>query len=255
MSDTTKHVSAVRASHDRFSALLAGLDGEQVTGPSYASEWSIADTASHLGSQAEIFGLFLDAALNGTPAPGGAAFGPIWDRWNALPPAEQAAQSVAANEDLVSRIEAMTDAQKDAFRLDMFGMDVDFDQFLTMRLAEHAVHSWDVEVILDPAATVAPEFVELLIDGVPRVASRGGKAVAEANGTVIETTEPARRYLLTVTDGVTLTPDADASPDALQLPAEAFLRLVYGRLDREHLPAGVSDDGRITLLRSVFPGF
>ena len=39
------------------------------------------------------------------------------------------------------------------------------------------------------------------------------------------------------------------------LPAEAFVRLVYGRLDPDHTPSSVSADGvDLDLLRSAFPG-
>ena len=46
---------------------------------------------------------------------------------------------------------------------------------------------------------------------------------------------------------------ADAPAASLALPAEAFLRLVYGRLDDEQdlRAAGVT----LTELKSVFPGF
>ena len=67
MTDTTTWIQAVRSSHDRFAGLVTPLSATEVEQPSYASEWSIADTASHLGSQAEIFGVFLDAGLAGEP--------------------------------------------------------------------------------------------------------------------------------------------------------------------------------------------
>jgi hypothetical protein len=39
------------------------------------------------------------------------------------------------------------------------------------------------------------------------------------------------------------------------MPAEAFIRLVYGRLDPDHAPTGVTgDEGTLNLLRNVFPG-
>jgi hypothetical protein len=39
------------------------------------------------------------------------------------------------------------------------------------------------------------------------------------------------------------------------LPAEAFVRLVYGRLDPDHTPASVvTDGGLLSLLRAAFPG-
>jgi MDMPI C-terminal domain len=40
------------------------------------------------------------------------------------------------------------------------------------------------------------------------------------------------------------------------MPAEALLRLAYGRLDPEHTPAEVSGDPDVLdKLRKIFPGF
>jgi hypothetical protein len=47
-----------------------------------------------------------------------------------------------------------------------------------MRLSEHAIHTWDVEVALDPAATIAPVPVELLIDSFDRTIGFAGKPTA-----------------------------------------------------------------------------
>ena len=38
------------------------------------------------------------------------------------------------------------------------------------------------------------------------------------------------------------------------LPAESMCRLVYGRLDPDHTPAGVDDGPVLARLRAVFPG-
>jgi hypothetical protein len=38
------------------------------------------------------------------------------------------------------------------------------------------------------------------------------------------------------------------------LPAEAYCRLVYGRLDPEHTPALTGDDALLDTVRSVLPG-
>ncbi len=70
----------------------------------------------------------------------------------------------------------------------------------------------------------------------------------------IVTTEPARRFVLRADrDGVLAA--GESAEGALTLPAEAFLRLVYGRLDTDHAPAEVADDARLDGLRTVFPGF
>ena len=44
-------------------------------------------------------------------------------------------------------------------------MDLDAAGLLRLRLAEHAIHSWDINVPFDRGSRVANDAVELLIDG------------------------------------------------------------------------------------------
>src|SRR5580704_5371961 len=83
-------IGALRHSHDRLQALVEPLGQDQLEQRSYASEWSIAQVLSHLGSGAEIFALFLDAALTGQEPPGQEVFVPIWSEWNTKGPQAQA---------------------------------------------------------------------------------------------------------------------------------------------------------------------
>jgi uncharacterized protein (TIGR03083 family) len=249
-------IDIVRRSQDRFAGILENLPPDQVSAPSYDDEWSIADVASHLGSQAEIFGLFLDAGLEGTEPPTHDAFLTIWDRWNAKPPADQVADSVAANESLVSRIEDIPADDRGEFAVEMFGGTRDLGGLTAMRLSEHAVHTWDIAVALDPAVTVAPDAVELLIDTLPQRAAAAGLPVPGGRPVEVVTADPQRTYRLTLDPAVTLTPRDAVTPDAAvaRFPAEAFLRLVAGRLDAEHTPLGV-DAPDLDQLRQAFPGF
>jgi hypothetical protein len=57
---------------------------------------------------------------------------------------------------------------------------------------------------------------------------------------------------LTASDDET-TPELGLSE--LRLPAEAFVRLVYGRLDADHTPAVESAGLELDELRQVFPGY
>ena len=69
--------------------------------------------------------------------------------------------------------------------------------------------------------------------------------------------DPDGDYLLEVADSVTLSdwaPGADTDGQ-VGLPAEALLRLVYGRLDAEHAPEVSADGIDFGRLRAVFPGF
>ncbi len=256
MTDDARWIAALRSSHDRFAGLVDGLSAEQVTGPSYDDEWTIADVASHLGSQAEIFGPFVDAGVTGSPAPGNDTFPPIWDRWNAMAPAEQVRESVERNEAFVQRLEALSPDERSAFRVSLFGSDQDLAGFASMRLGEHAVHTWDVAVALDPAATVSADAVDLLVDGIDARLGWVGKPVDDASPVVVETTAPERRFQLELQPAVTSVPvDGSTTEADVTLPAEAFLRLVYGRLDPEHTPAPLTDDATVATLRQAFPGF
>lgn len=254
MADDTAWIQALRSSHDRLTRLVAPLDDRGITDMSYDTEWTIADVLSHLGSQAEIYRAFLDAGVAGRPGPGNEEFHQIWDHWNALPSSEQVAQSVRVNEDFVSAVERLSADERQGLSVTMFGMHADFARLAGMRLAEHAVHTWDVAVALDRTATISADAVDLLIDATGGIAKRSGRPVDGAEPVVIQTSNPQRIFTLTLSPAVALAPSETIPPDTLHLPAEALIRLVYGRLDPEHTPEGVADI-RLTRLRSAFPGF
>jgi uncharacterized protein (TIGR03083 family) len=238
--------------------LVEPLGVEVLQGPSYCSVWSIAQVVSHLGSQAEIFGMFLEAGLRGQEPPGREAFGPIWDRWNARSPQAQVADGLSADEATLERLEALDAEQHRHLRLQVFGMDVDTTGLARMRVGEHVVHTWDVAVALDPAATLAPDAVLLLVDGIGLLAARTGRPQGRTTRLHVATTAPQRQLTLEAADTVTLAPvddeDAEADTPELRLPAESLIRLVYGRLDPEHTPADVSSAVDLDELREMFPG-
>lgn len=254
MTDPTPYMRALRASHDRLTSVAVSLDSDDLRKRSYATEWSIADVLSHLGSGAEIFALYVDAAAAGGEPPSRDAFPGIWDTWNARSPEEQAARSVEANEALVSRLESLTPEQRAAFQVAMFGpVPMDLAGFLGMRLSEHALHTWDVAVALDPAARVAPDAVDLLIDTAPRMAGFIGKKAQAPAAIAVAVTGPERAFTLD-TGGVSVLPaGAETTTASVALPAEAFLRLLSGRIGdgAEVEASGVT----VAELKSVFPGF
>jgi uncharacterized protein (TIGR03083 family) len=256
VTDPEPWLRAARASHDRLTLLVDGLDAADLSRQSYDKEWSIAQVLSHLGSQAEIFGLFLDAGLTGRESPSPPVFGPIWDVWNARSPEEQAVESVAANETVVSRMESLSPAELKSFRVFAFGRERDAAGLLGMRLSEHAVHTWDVAVTLDRAARIAQDAVDLLIDGLPEMVARVGKRAEPPAVIAVTTTNPARQFTLD-TGGARLEPGDAPSANSLTLTAEALVRLVYGRLDESSLATDEVVAGNVSLsdLHGVFPGF
>ena len=252
-------IGALRHSHDRLQALVKPLDLAQLEQQSYASEWSIAQVLSHLGSGAEIFGMFLAAGLAGQDPPGRDAFVPIWSIWNAKDPQAQAADGLRADEVAVDRFESLGPEQKAGLRLQLFGMDMGITDLARMRVSEHAVHTWDVAVALDPSATVAPDAVDLLIDTVGQLAARSARPDGKQRRLLVSTTDPKRDFILETGEAVSLTeadrPDGEDGLPELRLPAEAFVRLVYGRLGPHHTPPVQADGVDLDDLRSLFPGF
>jgi len=260
-SDPRAWIAALRSSHDRLAGLAGPLSAEQVRGPSYCRDWTIAQVLSHLGSGADIGLLMLPGALGEGEPVTPEAFGPVWDAWNAKTPDAQAADALAADDAHVTALEQLTDAQLGAISMSFFGMELDAVGLVRLRLGEHVLHTWDVAVALDPAATVPPGAVDLLTDNVAEfLAPRLGKAPAAPFAVRITTTAPDRDYLLATADAVQMTPWPEGSTGTLArpvaMPSEALLRLAYGRLDPEHTPAGVSGDATdLARLREIFPGF
>ena len=254
-------IDALRQSHERLLGLVGPLSPEQLGGQSYATEWSIAQVLSHLGSGAEIAMMNLPDALGQAEPAGREAYQPVWDRWNAMSADEQAAAGIMTDAQYVQALAQLSDDELEKISFDFFGlMTLDAAGLVRMRLGEHALHTWDVAVALDPAATVSQDAVELLIDNVPQfLAPRLGKAQDPVSVTRIKTTDPDRDYLLTVLrpghDGRLERRGAEADAE-VSMPAEALLRLAYGRLDADHTPASVvSKPGDLEKIRAIFPGF
>jgi uncharacterized protein (TIGR03083 family) len=135
-------------------------------------------------------------------------------------------------------------------------MDLDMTGLLRMRLGEHAIHTWDVAVALDPAARVAPDAVGLLVDTLGQLAARAGKPDGTQLRLHVSATGPERDFTLESGETVTLVPSGgEESPPELRLPAEALVRLVYGRLDPAHTPPVETRGVDLDELRRIFPGF
>ena len=96
-------------------------DAGELETQAYPTEWSIAQVLSHFGSHAEIFGLYLQAGLDGEPVPGDEVLQPIWDAWNAKTPQQQAADALVSDAAFVARLESLGAAQLSDWRLELFG--------------------------------------------------------------------------------------------------------------------------------------
>jgi uncharacterized protein (TIGR03083 family) len=254
-------IDAIRASHTRLASALDGV-ADVASQPSYCADWSIGQVVSHLGSGAEIYVSILDAGANGRSAPETAQFQPIWDRWNALSPDEQTRRGVESDRALLDRIDALTEAERDSWRLDLFGAERDLEGFARLRLSEHVMHTWDVVVALQPSAVLDGEAASLILDQLGWVAGFVGRPADEPTTVRLIAGDLGRAFLLDIgTESVTLTEKSSESEDSdnpvdgrLALPAEAMVRLVFGRLDPDHTPAFDASGVDLDFLRERFPG-
>jgi uncharacterized protein (TIGR03083 family) len=252
-------LSALSDSHDRLAAAAAKASGDGVTGPSYCPDWSVAQVLSHLGSGAEIFGLNVEAGLHGREAPGMEQYQAVWDVWNAKSPQDQARDGVAEDGALVEQVAGLSPEQRISWRLNLFGAERDLAAALITRLAEHIMHTWDIEVMQDPHAALPGDATGLAMDFMPELVGYVGKPTGEELTVHVTTEHPERHFELAVgPDSVVLAkagPEAAAGDATLRLPAEAFARLLTGRLDPEHTPAVQAQGVDLDQLRAVFPGF
>jgi uncharacterized protein (TIGR03083 family) len=252
-------IAALRSGHDDLSAHVATLGDKELEGPSAASEWTVAQVLSHLGSGAEIARAALDRAVSGAgAAPEGFNQG-VWDRWNAMTPVQQRDGFVASNGAVVEHYESLDAGQREAVRVDLGFLPEPVSVAFAgrLRLSEFTLHAWDVRpdgVLAADAVPLLLEAYSMMLGWISKPEALGGREARLA----VSLSDPQAAYGLTVAPaGVTLG-EAPADADGeLRAPAEAWLRLLTGRLAPDRTPPGVAVTGPVSLddLRKVFPGF
>ena len=250
----TAHLEPLRASVARLRDIVESLDDAQLEQQAYPTEWRIADVLSHVGSGAVIMSRRVEDGLAGRSMP--EDFAPsVWEEWNAKSPREKADAAVAADRELVARLEAVGEQARSAFSTSFGPLTVGFDDLIAFRLNEHGMHTWDVEVTLDSTAGLHPEQIALMIDNLGLIARYTAKPTGSLRTVAVRTTEPARDFVVALTaDSVTFSAEPADGQQQIVLPAEAFARLVYGRLDPDHTPPFDGDADILDELRKVFPG-
>jgi uncharacterized protein (TIGR03083 family) len=247
-------LAALRASVGRLHELRRGLDDGQLELQSYCTEWSVAQVFSHLGSGAVILRRRLEDIRAGTAMPD--EFAPsVWDEWNAKTPRAKADDALVADDAVLEALEDVGEADRAQLAFPVGPLSLGFNEFAGLRLNEHAFHTWDIEVVFDDTARLPDDAAALVVDNLGLIARFSGRPDGHDRTIAVRTTDPERDIALRLSaEGVELTPGERGQPPDLELPAEAFSRLVYGRLDPDHTPAFSGDGALLDALRSVFPG-
>ena len=250
----TDQLDALRNSADRLAALVEPLTSDELRQRAYPSEWTIADVLSHLGSGAVIARLRVDSALVGDDV-GSAAMQQIWDEWNAKSPDDQATDGLHADRSLIGRLGSVADDERARFRLALGPFDLDWSRFVGLRLNEHALHTWDIAVTADRTVGIPADAAELVVDNLTLIAGFAGKPTGTDRTFTVRTSAPTRDFEITLRpDAVTFSATGPAPAPDIELPAEALIRLVYGRLDTDHTPPVNGAPADLDALRRAFPG-
>ncbi|WP_020391057.1 maleylpyruvate isomerase family mycothiol-dependent enzyme [Kribbella catacumbae] len=261
MSNAETVIAALRTGYDRLADLVKKFDDEDLARGSAATEWDVAQVLSHLGSGAEIMRSTVLTALEVQPAADGDYNQSVWDRWNAMPRREQAEGFLDLNEKYLNLLESLDADQRESLRIDLGFLPAPLDvaAFARMRLAELTLHSWDVRSTFDPQATLDTAAIPELLQRSDNLGWISKPAALNGQYAVLRvaTTEPATEFTLHLTDPVSIDFNpTDASADGtLSLPAEAWLRLVAGRLAPTFSDLELTGPVSLETLREVFPGY
>jgi uncharacterized protein (TIGR03083 family) len=256
-------IEADHATYQRLARLVGTLTDDQLTQPSGASEWTVAQVLSHLGSGAEIALDTLRAARSGTDRAADANQA-VWARWNAMGPREQAGGYLAAGQELDRAFADLDPAQRRDLLvpLSFIPQPTGVDLFSGMRLNEAALHAWDVEVAFDPAAVIPDDVAVVLVEQylgplafLLGFTAKPAELLRRPVTLTVRATSPDRTLGLALAEKAHLTDDAPGRSDGdLHLPLHVLPRLLTGRLrptDDIRVEAAVTLDD----LRRVFPGF
>jgi uncharacterized protein (TIGR03083 family) len=253
-------LQALDSSSRRLEALVADLPEKELSQRSFASEWTIAQVLSHLGSAAEICTVLVRRAIAGdTTGPAMEDVRPVWRRWDALAgPAQRDAWRAAdtAHRELLSSLSFTEHA---SLRVPYFSGLLGVADYAGYRLSEQSVHGWDIAVTLDPAARIPAGELALLWERLDLVVSRfhdSGTLTRLGPGQIaVELSGPDRTLRLSLNTELHLHSGAPTQPNATVCgQAEAVLRLVYGR-NRSGDGVEVAGAASLDDLRALFPGY
>ena len=163
-----RSIAALRTVHDELAGVVPRLTDEQLTGPSGASEWTVAQVLSHLGSGGEIALAGYRAALDGDPAPGQSFNESVWDRWNALTPQEQTAAFLKHDAVVVHTLEGLSAEQRES---------------TTVKLGFLSGFVGKADQLADPAViTIADSGAAIVIDDSVSLSRSPGEPTARFEG-------------------------------------------------------------------------
>jgi len=155
----------------------------------------VADVLSHIGSGAVIWLRQLEDTLAGQATP--EDFAPsVWAEWDAKAPHVKADDALVADEGLLERLERLSEDDRADLAVPMGPLRFSFGEAVAMRLNEHALHTWDVEVAFDDGAHLPADAAAVVVDNLGLIARFTGRPPAPGRRLSVRTTHPVRDFTL-----------------------------------------------------------
>jgi len=262
MVSTAEGVKLIAAETGRLKEYLRGTGPEEWGLDSTCEGWNVGDVIGHLGWAAEFFADAISQGRSGiTTAPEGLP------EIGAIPPAEipgfiaRMAREYRASADsdlvdaFVSSVDRLgglfSDMEDDDWSKQCWGLRElrPAEAYVTTRISEVVIHSWDIRFPSDPEAALSPDCVAAVLDRLHLWLNDLGLAA-------FRTSQPPARYRFQTTGAADFQRDivagdqenrveqAQGEPTAiLTCDADVLALLVWGRLS----PGQVLADGRLTV--------
>ncbi|MGH9122951.1 MAG: maleylpyruvate isomerase N-terminal domain-containing protein [Acidimicrobiales bacterium] len=261
MSDTEvayakEAIAAARRGRDNIAELAGSMEGVDLLSQSGAGDWTVAKVLSHMGSGAEI-GLATLTAGKADPSSNQA----VWARWDAMSPDEKAESYILWSGRHIDGLEALDDDALANMRVDVGYLPEPINiAFLTeLLLSEVGLHGWDVDVAFERTSAVRQYTVPYGIEVMTRFAGLFAQPLGKTGKVEVLTEDTGGEYVIDfTTQGISMAAGrAEGAEASAAMSAEAFLRLLSGRLAPIYTPPSVIVAGSFTLddLRQAFPGY
>jgi uncharacterized protein (TIGR03083 family) len=264
--DARRVLDRSRAEYKRLLGYLEHLPAAGWTEQSACAEWQVYRVVSHLGSQAQIHAIRLEAGLRGDRPMTDEQRNEVWDHFNSLKPDEMLPAFRRTNDEYFKVADSLTDEE--------LGRSIPWNRpepapvvnAVVGRLNEQVLHAWDIEWARNRQATLAPEPLPDLLEHNISPARLSGLVkpdrAPELDGKIIGfliRPPSVAAHLQVDSAGAKGAIGRAETPDVtLHLPTEAFIRLLWGRYD---LDAGLKS-GQVKIdhpelaeeLHRLFPG-
>jgi hypothetical protein len=102
-----------------------------------------------------------------------------------------------------------------------------FDGLVGVRLNEHALHTWDIEVTTDPSATILQPVAVVVADNLEMIGRYTARPTGDTSTVTVAATDVERGFTVALTpESVAFTSTAPITSADVELAAEAIARLV-----------------------------